>query len=122
MRRMALGLTFKCDGTGDGQLNLRATTDTAPQPQAGANSFRSLAHSGQPPMSFAARLEHLRVNSTAIVAHQDSEILACVFYFDFHSVRFGMQEGIYDGLEADTVDLVLNQRAYRTRRALGDDA
>ena len=52
-------------------------------------------------MPLAACIQNVRVDSTAIVAHHDPKIPACILYFYFYRIRFRMQKCIDEGLAAD---------------------
>src|SRR6267142_1997659 len=53
---------------GDGQLDLRSGTRAAPNSESRAKFLCSFAHAGKSPMSFASRMQHVRIDPTAVVA------------------------------------------------------
>src|ERR1700677_645112 len=67
-------------------------------------------------------MQHLRIDSTAIVAHQYSKMSARIFYFDFDTVRVRVHKSIQNSLAANAVDFIANQRPQWTRSTFNDNA
>src|SRR5580692_8289730 len=67
-------------------------------------------------------MQHLWVDSTAIVAHQHFKMSARIFYFDFDTVRLCMHKCIQQGLAANAIDFIANQRPQWTRNTINDNA
>ena len=45
-----------------------------------ADTFGALAHSGQPPVSVATRLQYRRIDPAAIISNQDTKAAAGIFH------------------------------------------
>src|SRR5258705_6799765 len=73
-------------------------------------------------MALATCLQYVRVDSTTVVAHHYSKVLAGVLYFYFYSIRLSMQKCIYECLAADTVQVVADGGPQRAPVAVSDDA
>jgi hypothetical protein len=66
---------FEGDGIRDGQRDFCSGRGAAPNSESGANSFRPFAHTREPPMSLASRMQHLRVDPATVVADDYPEAL-----------------------------------------------
>src|ERR1700733_2431271 len=67
-------------------------------------------------------MQYLRVDSTAIVAHQHFQMSARIFYFDFDTVRLCMHKCIQQGLAANAIDFIADQRPQWARNTINDNA
>src|ERR1700735_4570199 len=67
-------------------------------------------------------MQHLRVDSTAIVSHQHFKMAARIFYFDFDTVRLCMHKCIQQSLAANAIDFIADQRPQWTRNTINDNA
>src|SRR3984885_5308370 len=120
-RWRVVGLSFKCDRTGNNQLYLSTCADAAPQFELAANAFGAFPHTDQPPVSLAPCSQHDRVDPATIVTHHDAKIIAGIVHFHLHSACARMAKGVYQSLTADAVDLVADEGTQRTGSALGND-
>src|SRR5258705_9013901 len=73
-------------------------------------------------MPLATCIQHLRVDPTAIVAHHNPKIPACILHFYFYRIRFCMPKCIYESLAADAVYLVPDRGSQRASVVVADDA
>src|ERR1700730_2258844 len=73
-------------------------------------------------MPLATGFQHLRIDPTAIVAHHDPKIPACILYLYFYSIRSSVQKCIDEGLTTDAVHLVADCRSQRASDAMSNDA
>ena len=71
-------------------------------------------------MSFAAGLQHLRVDAATVVANRDPEPAQAVNDLGFNLARLGMAKRIRHGLTRDSDYFVANQRMNGSRRTLHD--
>src|SRR5271170_5195099 len=67
-------------------------------------------------------MQHFRVDSTAIVAHQHFKMPARIFYFDFDTVRLCMHKCIQKSLAANAIDFIADQRPQWTRNTINNNA
>ena len=60
--------------------------------KASADALGAFAHAGDAPMAFAACLEHLGLDATAVVTNEDTPFLRPIFQLDFDVRRARMVE------------------------------
>ena len=65
-----------------------------PSSQASADALGAFAHAGDAPMAFAACLEHLGLDATAVVTNEDTPFLRPIFQLDFDVRRARMVERV----------------------------
>src|SRR5580692_869406 len=111
----------KGDVAGNGKLNLGSGGGAAPDTELGADLFGSLAHAHQSPVPFASRLQYLRVDTAAVVTHQNAKAGGGVFQLHFDVFRVRMPKSIHQGFAADAVHFVTQHGMQRLRFALNDD-
>src|SRR5580692_8755097 len=59
-------------------------------------------------------MQHVRIYSNSVVAHQDPEMSARIFYFYFDAVRTCMHKSVHQGLAANPVDFIADDWPHRT--------
>ena len=67
-------MIYEGDPAGDGYFDFSARAGAAPNMELRANSIRSLPHSGESPVSIPPRSQDLRIDSAAVVAHQNTQL------------------------------------------------
>lgn len=70
------------------------------------DSFRSLTHTGQPPVPFAAGLQYLEVNPAAVVADENTQLTGLIFEFNLNPAGSGVPEGIHQGFSPNGIKFI----------------
>src|SRR5260221_6867723 len=99
----------------DRQLDLRAVGCAAPNMESSPNGLCALAHSRQPPVSFASSLKDLGVHSATIIANENAEAFNRVLELDFDACRAGVAKCIDQSFAADPVDFIPDDKVQRPK-------
>src|SRR5262249_13903547 len=103
----AVSSGFKSNMVWNTQLDFRPGSQTAPDFETCTDSFGAFAHSGKAEVSVAAGLQHLFVDTTAIIANHDPHLSGSVFELDCNSRRAGMTKCIQQCLASNAVNVVM---------------
>src|SRR5262249_62207595 len=79
---------LECNTAWNGKRDLRAGTSTTGEFDQPSNSRGSLPHARQAPVSVAACLEHLRVDSTSVIVNAHAQVTVRIFELELDAVRF----------------------------------
>ena len=88
--------------TRDEQFNFGTRGSAAPDMELRSHAVRPLPHSRQPPVSVAPGLHHLRIDSYAIIAHQQAQAPGTVLQFDLYLSGMGVTERIGKRFASDS--------------------
>src|SRR5215472_1144800 len=104
------------------KLYLSSTPWAAHDFNPASNPLSSFTHACQSPMTVAAVLKHLRVNSTTVVADDYAQECRSIINFHFDAGRLRMAERIYQRLPANAVNIITNDRPQWEGGTIHDDA
>jgi hypothetical protein len=102
----AAGLVPIGNMAGHGKLYFRSNGGAAKHLQPSPDSFRSLAHSREAPVTLAPSEDYVRLNAAAIVAHQHAKLAGRVLQFDLNPFGAGMAECIDNRFPPDPVKFI----------------
>jgi hypothetical protein len=91
---------------GNGKLKLSTCRRTAKNLQPGSDEMRPFPHSRESPVSVPAGLEYVRVDSAAIVAHQEAKLIGAILQLDVDVTRPRMAKSVDQRLPANPVHLI----------------
>jgi len=94
--------------TRDGELDLGAGTCVTGNFEQPADSRGSLAHPGKSPVSFSPTVEHLCIDSAAVVPNSQAQVTVDVIKFKIDALGSGMTKGVNKSLSTDAIDLLFN--------------
>src|SRR5260370_20316431 len=75
-----------------------------------------------PQVSVAARLKNVRIDSAAIVAHQQTQLAWRIFELDFDMLRARVAECVDQCLSANPIHIVAEQRVQGPSRSVNNDS
>src|SRR5208282_120472 len=87
------------------QFDFGASARAAHDPQSPAHTLGAFFHSGQAPVAVASRLQHLGIDSAAVVANHNANAAGTIFQFDLDMPGVGVAIRVNDGFAANTIQL-----------------
>jgi hypothetical protein len=84
LRPAAAGSCFESHVSWDGKFHLGSNSWPAENLQASPDSLRTLAHASEAPVALAARLQHVSIDSTAVVSYKHTQTASGVFDFNLN--------------------------------------
>jgi hypothetical protein len=88
------------------QFNLGSQPSPAKKPKPGTDTFGTLAHSLEPPVTITPPLKFLRINPTPIITHSDAQFGSPKLDLRLDISCMGMAVGIYNRFTANTVNFI----------------
>src|SRR5262249_985941 len=113
---------LECNTAWNGKRDLRPGTSTTGEFDQPSNSRGSLQHARQAPVSLAACLEHLRVDSTSVIANAHAQATVRVHELEFDAFRLGVTKCVDERLPANPVNLLPDGWRQRLLPAGDSDA
>src|SRR5262249_5448956 len=109
----ALRTACKSRLAGYRQFDFCAGAVAATEAKTRSDFFCPFSHSRESPVSLAAGLHHFRIDSTAVVTHNDAQLIRKILDLDRNVLGAGVTKGVEQRLPANPVDLVAQQRVER---------
>ena len=95
---------------GNEELDLGAGAGATPHLEAGADAVGALAHARKPPMTVAARAQHLLVDAASVVANEHAHLRRRVLDRHFDLLPARVPDRVHERLATDAIDLVADER------------
>ena len=105
-----------CARNREGHLGTHARL--APDLEVTADLLGPLTHARQAKVPGSMAIDHLRVDALAVVADTQLKLAVIVPHLHFNPTSAGVQEGIAQGLTGNPIDVVANDRAKSSWRAV----
>ena len=96
------------------QLDFSSGFHATPDAELRADSFSSLSHSLDAPMSYLPPMQLLRIHSAPVITHNNSQPSRSILERNVDVLRAGVAIRVNDGFAADAIN-ILSQRCLQVR-------